>query len=156
MMSFHIGFQLFDDIDDFKRDIVSGQRTYCGFLVDYFIAKNSLKIGGEDILLKYKLLFLSGITDQQLQRAILYFEKSRAVIHHLPLAEYKNVIQQNIERAERLRWEIQHSIKKTQNRMQLSSVKVNSIAKSPVAESINSSIISAVGFPARSEDSCTG
>lgn len=125
IISLHVGFQIFDDIDDFKSDLTIGQRSYVSFLVDRFIDENSLGVGAADILAKHKLLFISGIAAQQLQKARSYFESSYNYVADLPLAEYKGVILENARKADRLIWEIQQSLIKTESKLRLSNKKLN-------------------------------
>lgn len=113
IISLHVGFQIFDDIDDFADDLKNRQFSYAIFLVNEYIKKHSLNVLPADILTKYKLLFISGIAEQILQKAVLYFQKSYDCICELPLTEYKSFIQLNISKAKRLIKEIHDYTNKT-------------------------------------------
>lgn len=68
---FSIGFQLYDDIKDFKEDFENGQFNWAIYSVlqQQFSHKNTVNILN-------KLLFISGIGQEILQQSIYSFEKS--------------------------------------------------------------------------------
>ncbi|BAV05932.1 Squalene-hopene cyclase C-terminal domain-containing protein [Filimonas lacunae] len=87
----HIGFQYMDDIDDFLKDVKSGQPN----IADSLLRKKLEEEGVSGTLAeeeRYKLMFLSGVATACLQNAITWFEKSRAEIASFSLAKLDGFI----------------------------------------------------------------
>lgn len=120
LLSFHIGYQLFDDIDDFGKDISENQRTYAICRVEKFI-KNHIRTDGQITNHeKKKYLYISGIANDLLWEAKTYFKNSLKNIEALPVDGYKRLIQAEIDKCEKLHWEIDQSLEKTKIKTQRS------------------------------------
>lgn len=68
----HIAFQYLDDIVDFKEDSINRQWTYSQFLIQEYFKTNQINI--EDVAVKYKYLFLSGIAQTLIEKAISEYQ----------------------------------------------------------------------------------
>ena len=94
----HIAFQLLDDIDDFKKDILEKQWTYPQHLLEQFLVQNNVK--ELDNSLKNKYLYISGIAEVHLRKAIKHFENAKSVATTLQLSELSEYIQKQISNIE--------------------------------------------------------
>jgi len=81
----HIAFQLLDDIDDFKKDILEKQWTYPQHLLEQFFVQNNIQ--EVDNSLKNKYLYISGIAETHLRKAIKHFENAKSIATTLQLSE---------------------------------------------------------------------
>ena len=90
----HIAFQLLDDIDDFKKDIHEGQWTYPQYLLQEYLTQNN--ITNIDTGLKHKYLYISGISETQLEKAIIHLKNAQEIANTLQLNDLSNYIQKQI------------------------------------------------------------
>ena len=100
----HIAFQLLDDIDDFKKDILEKQWTYPQHLLELFFVQNNIQ--EVDNSLKNKYLYISGIAETHLRKAIKHFENAKSIATTLQLSELSEYIQKQIGNIEFHRQEI--------------------------------------------------
>ncbi len=91
----HIAFQLLDDIDDFKKDINENQWTYPQYLLQEYLAKNG--INSIDIALKHKYLYISGIAEDNIQKAIIHFQNAKAIAQKLNLSNLYQFLNKEIK-----------------------------------------------------------
>ncbi|WP_394991174.1 hypothetical protein [Emticicia sp.] len=126
----HIAFQLLDDIDDFKKDIHENQWTYPQYLLQEYLAKNDLK--DIDTTFKHKYLYISGIAETNLQKAITHFNNAKHIATDLQLSELENYIQKQIGNVEFHEQEIKFLHEKTRIKAQKSQafVENNDLEKS--------------------------
>lgn len=132
----HIAFQLLDDIDDFKKDIHESQWTYPQYLLQEYLAKNDIK--EVDTTLKHKYLYISGIAEVNLQKAICHFQNAKDIATDLQLSELENYIQKQIGNTEFHGQEIKFLHEKTRIKVQKSQVfVVNNDLEKSITNSIN-------------------
>lgn len=96
---FSVGFQLYDDVKDFKEDFTKGQFNWG--LYQLRKKKYSNKYMG-DVATLNKLFFINGIAQKIMQQSIEYFRKAIQILEDIEVdSEWKEVIfemQQTIER----------------------------------------------------------
>ncbi len=107
----HIAFQLLDDIDDFKKDIFEKQWTYPQHLLEQFLVQNNVQ--KVDNSLKNKYLYISGIAEAHLRKAIKHFENAKSIATNLQLSELSEYIQKQIGNIEFHSQEISFLLEKT-------------------------------------------
>ncbi len=94
----------------------SGQWTYAIYRVEKFIEQN---IEHDQILApatKNKYLFVSGIASKLLNEAKDYYLKAMALVEKIPVDKYKSRIKSEIERCDKLLWEIEQLLLKTRQK----------------------------------------
>lgn len=90
---FSIGFQLYDDIKDFKEDI---QRQQFNWAVYELNCQLSEEEKNTDILTRNKLLYIRGVGQKILSLSISYFEKAAEVLNKYAIeSEWIDVIRKN-------------------------------------------------------------
>jgi len=119
----HIAFQYQDDLDDFKKDRVSHQRTYAQFLVDQKIIENGLLevITGTDML--YKYLFVSGIASRLLKSSCENLGICMGIANQLNLKNLEDFTQQEFEQCAGKLNEVELLVEKTKIKIQKSNTK---------------------------------
>jgi hypothetical protein len=110
----HIAFQYLDDISDFKKDIEEAQWTYPQVLLRSYFEQNSLSI--TDASIQHKYLFLSGIAQDLVQKAVWHYEQAAALAHDLTLTELKQYLEKQREAALFYQNEITYLIEKTKQK----------------------------------------
>jgi hypothetical protein len=131
----HIAFQLLDDIDDFKKDIHENQWTYPQYLLQEYLAKNNIK--EVDNALKHKYLYISGIAEANMQKAVTYFKNAKCIAEDLQLSSLENYIQKQIGNTQFHKQEIKLLQEKARLKAQKSQVFVEN---NDLDKSINSGI----------------
>jgi Squalene-hopene cyclase C-terminal domain len=91
----HIALQLVDDIEDFKKDYTEKQWTYPHSLVAEYIKQKQLVV--DDILVKHKYLYISGIAEANLQKAIAHFQNAKDVAQKLNLSNLCQFLNKEIK-----------------------------------------------------------
>ena len=114
----HIAFQYLDDISDFKTDTQNKQWTYPRFLVRQYINQNDWPQGDESIAHKY--LFLSGIAENLVQKAVAHYQKASLASDALGLVELGHFLKKEQEAALFYANEVRLLIEKTQIKAQKS------------------------------------
>ena len=114
----HIAFQYSDDISDFKTDTQSKQWTYPRFLVKQYIHHNDWPQGDENVA--HKCLFLSGIADNLVQKAVFHYQKASIASDALGLVELSHFLKKEQEAVLFYANEIRLLIEKTQIKAQKS------------------------------------
>lgn len=71
----HIGFQYLDDLDDFKKDIQSGQHTFITTRLKEALAQSSIEFDQENTL-NYNYLFITRTAQFNIEQAIEYYSKA--------------------------------------------------------------------------------
>lgn len=84
---FSIAFQLSDDIQDFKNDLIKEQFNWAVYL----IKKENIDNLSPEILEKH--LYIKGISKEIYKKAIDYCEKALDVVKDINVSEWKNVLQ---------------------------------------------------------------
>jgi geranylgeranyl pyrophosphate synthase len=107
----HIAFQYLDDIADFKKDIDEHQWTYPQVLLRSYFEQQSLNV--EDAATRYKYLFLSGIAQDLVQKAVQHYEQATTLAHDLTLLELKQYLEKQKEAALFYEKEISYLLEKT-------------------------------------------
>lgn len=97
LIDLHIGFQIFDDIDDFRSDLQNNQKTYPIFCVKKFLNDNNIFYNQMDFVKLYKYFFISGIAIKNIKIARTKFQQSLRAVEHLNIKTYKSVIKQYLD-----------------------------------------------------------
>jgi len=125
ILKLHLGFQLLDDINDFPNDIKSCQPNLAVSLVRNYIRQNDISVLPNDSVSYHKLLFISGIANNVLEDCIRTFEQAISIIKELPLNGYKEYIYNKIKKCRQTIFSIDQSLLKSEQKKQLSSVKIS-------------------------------
>lgn len=107
----HIAFQYLDDVTDFKKDITQNQWTYPQFLLQNYFADNTLTITAADT--QHKYLFLSGIAENMIDKAVYHYQIALDYTSQLQLQELRHYLEKQIEAAQFYQNEIKLLIEKT-------------------------------------------
>ncbi|MCM2301322.1 MAG: prenyltransferase [Flavobacteriaceae bacterium] len=93
--SFSVGFQLYDDVKDFKEDFEKGQFNYAIEQLKKGVDFDQYK---QDITILNKILFIKGIGQSILSKSILQFEQAIAVLNDLGIQSewLKTVIEMKV------------------------------------------------------------
>lgn len=83
---FSIAFQLNDDIQDFKNDLIKGQFNWAAYLL-----KKEIKSNDDPNILE-KQLYIKGIAKVIYKKCINYCNKSLKIVENVNVPEWKNVI----------------------------------------------------------------
>jgi squalene-hopene/tetraprenyl-beta-curcumene cyclase len=87
---FSIGFQLCDDVKDFKEDIVKGQFNWGVYLLNQ---KEAIKEFADDASIRNKLFYIRGVAQQVFTQAIDHFKKALEIVERMNIdSEWKDVI----------------------------------------------------------------
>lgn len=145
LLEMHIGFQYFDDINDFRGDLIQKQWTYATFRVDKFLKANISNYNRADVDTRYKYLFISGIAQEMLKEAKQHFKKSYQLVQNLPLSQYKSFLEEEIKQCEKLSWEVEQTLLKTKTKVKKSRIpkrqsSVTNISKSKIEQSVQSGV----------------
>lgn len=111
----HIAFQYLDDVSDFKQDIDENQWTYPQVLVKQYLATNALVADTSNM--QHKYLFLSGIGQKMVQKAVQHYEKAALLAHGLGLAELTQYLHKQKVAALFYKSEIGYLIEKTNQKV---------------------------------------
>jgi len=111
----HIAFQYLDDISDFKKDIDEHQWTYPQVLLRSYFQQQSLQI--DDASIQHKYLFLSGIAQDLVQKAVWHYDQAAALAHDMTLIELKQYLEKEKAAALFYQNEIAYLIEKTKQKL---------------------------------------
>lgn len=85
---FSVGFQLYDDVKDFKEDIARNQFNWTVYQLS-----EQVDFEENDVLTLNKLLYIRGVAQKTLQESISYFDKAREVLRPYKIeSEWLNTI----------------------------------------------------------------
>lgn len=107
--SFHMGFQLFDDYDDFEEDYNNHQLNY--YICQLRAYKN---LKDEDFQYVNKFLYVSGIAQKGLQKSLQYLEEAYRLFLDLGLKIQSKITLAEINEIERKLFYIQQLLIKTE------------------------------------------
>jgi hypothetical protein len=107
----HIAFQYLDDIDDFKKDIQEEQWTYPQSQVRGFLIEKSIAVDNPTDL--YKYLFISGIAEQNIHKAMAHYGQAIHIAEGLNLQSLVKYINEQIKNTEFYLSEIHYLFEKT-------------------------------------------
>ncbi len=107
----HIAFQYLDDIEDFKKDVEQDQWSYPQYLVSRYLEGKSKIIS--DSTLAYKYLFVSGIANSMLDKAILHYQLAIQISCDLGLTNLNEFLQKQLSFVDFFKKEIGLLIEKT-------------------------------------------
>ncbi|GAB3028087.1 hypothetical protein [Spirosoma pulveris] len=107
----HIAFQYLDDLDDFKVDLIGGQRSFAHQLVQDYLTKQGVQL--VDRTLMHKYLYLSGIGSIIVDKAIRNFKEAIKISELLGLILLKEYLMTQVELAKNFNNEINLLIRKT-------------------------------------------
>ncbi|MCH7399022.1 terpene cyclase/mutase family protein [Belliella sp. DSM 107340] len=94
----HIAFQYQDDIDDFYKDLVFGQRTYAHVLVEKGLGVvNKIQVNDKFKLL-HKYLYVSGIAEKLIENAINHFLNAREISSRFELDELNKFLEIEVKK----------------------------------------------------------
>lgn len=94
----HIAFQYLDDLDDFKSDVLEKQWTYPQSLLRSYFKKNAIECADNEVA--YKYLFVSGIAEQLVRKAIYHYQMASIITNKLDLVELGNYLAKQISSCE--------------------------------------------------------
>lgn len=125
----HIAFQYLDDISDFKKDIHENQWTYPQSQIREFLLERSIEVKEPADL--YKYLFLSGIAEQNIQKAIAHYQEAVKITDTLHLFGLGKYIKEQIANAEFYLNEVTYLFEKTKTKSTKSNLIIegNSLCK---------------------------
>ncbi len=119
---FSIGFQLCDDIKDFKEDIIKGQFNWGVYLL---ANKGNVKEYSQDAALN-KLFYIKGVAQEVFKQAIDHFQKALDIIEKINLdSEWRDVIIESKKNAIRDLDIVNHYIESLKKRVQSEKQLVN-------------------------------
>jgi len=148
LVAYHRGIQILDDIDDFKIDLQTGQRTYAIQCVRSHLKERGVSSVDNNKL--YKYLFISGVAVELLDDAIGYFDEARRVSNAFGLDELSARISEKVKRSKRHKREINALILKTAAKASLSATPLFSDSGRSLA--VDRSIAYATEFLAETHD----
>ncbi|WP_157634823.1 hypothetical protein [Spirosoma panaciterrae] len=132
----HIAFQYIDDLDDFEKDFVNGQRTFAHQLVQDYLVGKSVQLA--DIKLLHKYLYISKVADRLINKAIKHFEEAIAISDELNLTELHEYLLAQVELAKNFNNEVNLLILKTRIKSSKSTI---ILPKKSVNEAIDSAFV---------------
>jgi len=116
----HIAFQYLDDLDDFKKDVAEGQWTYTQSLVAEALKAQGHAPASISAEAKYRYLFLSGIAENNLHKAIQHLQFAKSIAEKAQLYQLIAFIETKEERCRNQIKEINLLVQKTKHKMQKS------------------------------------
>jgi hypothetical protein len=92
----HIALQYIDDIDDFRKDTIEKQWTYPQFLLKQYFQTQQIDWQNTDLKVKHKYLFLSGIAQNCLEKAIQHYQNAEKIVNELSLINFSTYLNKQI------------------------------------------------------------
>jgi hypothetical protein len=90
---FSVGFQLLDDIDDFKKDFVEKQINYAHVALKRVFIEKKITWDEQDLPLLEKHLYVQGVAQELLSLAIEYFDKALVLVENISVPLWKDTLQ---------------------------------------------------------------
>lgn len=102
LLDLHCSMQYYDDVVDFKKDLIENNITYPHLLVSRYLSENNLDPGKMDAAETYKYFHVSKISLTMLKLAESKLTNSLDIISELNLSLYKNDIGNRLRELENL------------------------------------------------------
>ncbi|GAA4786297.1 hypothetical protein GCM10023231_12790 [Olivibacter ginsenosidimutans] len=118
----HMAFQYLDDLDDFKKDVAEGQWTYIQSLVAEALKAQGHSPQSISTAAQYRYLFLSGIAENHLRKAIQHLQIAKAIAEKAQLRQLMAFIDTKEERCRNQIKEINLLVQKTKDKTHKSQV----------------------------------
>ncbi len=99
LYNIHISFQYLEDLKDFKLDAKNGLHTYLTSRLKKVLALQHIDYNS-DSEMNYKFLFITGVAQESLEKAIEYFTKAKKVCVEMQLHEIEAFCRSQILKAE--------------------------------------------------------
>ena len=118
----HIALQYIDDIDDFKKDTIEKQWTYPQFLLKQYFQTQKIDWQSTNLEIKHKYLFLSGVAQSCLEKAVQHYQNAEKIASELGLIDFSLYLNKQISTLKNRCMEIDFLLAKTKIKAQKSQI----------------------------------